>query len=239
MNNKVQIEIAGIRISMHPKYKEMARLARDYLVVDEKEPADISLLVSEEEIDYFEQITDEVLPRGYHETTAFLDVLCNRLLDFDAYFLHAAVVAVDEKGFAFSARSGTGKSTHVKKWLEYFGERAKVVNGDKPFLFKRGTQLFASGTPWSGKEGWQTNTQVPLEGICFLERGLENRIRPARQEEIIDRLFPQIRLPKDPVKLSQLMDLLDWTIQHIPFYVLECTISKEAAKVAYDGMTKD
>lgn len=231
----MEIRIADIKIAIDNRYDTIEQIAKDYIVQDDQ-PYDIYVSVSEAEIDYFESITEEKCSRGSHEVTAILDVLCQHLLEYDAYLFHSAVVEVDGKAFAFSARTGTGKSTHVKQWLKYFGDRARVVNGDKPFLFLKEGQLFAAGTPWSGKEGWQTNVLVPLAGICFLERGEENKIRPAKEGEILDRLFPQIRIPKDPNHLNHLMGLLDWTIKNIPFYVLEATISPKAAKVAYEGM---
>ncbi|MBO4125952.1 hypothetical protein PFZ59_08525 [Streptococcus suis] len=233
------IEIAGIRIAIENRYGQMERMSKDYIVEEDGKPVDIQISVSEADIDVFEKLSEEDLPRGAHEVTAILAKLCDELVAYDAFFLHAAVVAVDGQAFAFSARSGTGKSTHIRSWLKEFGDRAQVVNGDKPFCFKRGDALLAAGTPWCGKEGWQTNTQVPLKGICFLERGTENKIRPIEQGEILERLFSQLRLPEDSLKMLKVMELLDWTMNHIPFYILECTPDPEAALVSYQGMTSD
>ncbi|MBF8970798.1 MULTISPECIES: hypothetical protein [unclassified Streptococcus] len=234
----MRIEIAGVSVDIQERYPEIRPFVQNYLIADTGVKADIQISVTDKDIEFFQVKTEEDFSRGVHEITAVLAVLCDQILDFDAFFLHAAVVAVGGEAFAFTARSGMGKSTHVRQWLQYFGEKAFVVNGDKPFLFKRGEELLAAGTPWCGKEGWETNVQVPLKGICFLERGAQNRMRLASQEEVMDRLFPQLRLPRDSVKLAKLMNLLDWTIQNIPFYILECTISEAAAQLAYQGMHK-
>ena len=41
---------------------------------------------------------------------------------------------VDDYAYVFSADSGTGKSTHTQLWLEHFGDRAYILNDDKPAI---------------------------------------------------------------------------------------------------------
>ena len=88
-------------------------------------------------------------------------------VSFQAYLLHCAVIEYNGEGYAFAAKSGTGKSTHTRLWRELFGERAIMVNDDKPFLQITSSGVFAYGSPWSGKHGLATNVRVPLEGVCF------------------------------------------------------------------------
>ena len=57
-----------------------------------------------------------------------------QLLDFNGMLLHASAVMVDGKAYLFTAPSGTGKSTHTRLWLQQFGERAAILNDDKPAL---------------------------------------------------------------------------------------------------------
>ena len=56
------------------------------------------------------------------------------MLGYDAFLFHAAVVSYAGCGYAFAAKSGTGKSTHVAQWMHALGDRVTVVNGDKPLL---------------------------------------------------------------------------------------------------------
>ena len=73
-----------------------------------------------------------------------------------------------------------------------------MVNDDKAFLALRPDGVWAYGSPWMGKHGIGTNISVPLKGICFLQRGTENRIQKAMPEkwlpELKDHLRPSCRL---------------------------------------------
>ena len=44
-----------------------------------------------------------------------------KMPDYDTVLFHVSVIAVDGHGFLFTAKSGTGKSTHTRLWREYFG----------------------------------------------------------------------------------------------------------------------
>ena len=39
-----------------------------------------------------------------------------------------------------------------------------------------GNEVIACGTPWCGKEGWNTNIMVPLRAVFLLERAEEDSI---------------------------------------------------------------
>ena len=99
------------------------------------------------------------------------------LIDFDGILLHSSCVAVDGVAYAFSADSGTGKSTHTQLWLKHFGDRAHIVNDDKPAIRFIDGKVYACGTPWSGKYDYSTPEILPLGGICFLERSKTNQIK--------------------------------------------------------------
>ena len=102
----------------------------------------------------------------------------NTLLRHSGFLLHSSAVVVDGKAYLFSAASGTGKSTHTQLWLDTFGDRAYMLNDDKPAIRYEDGAWYAYGTPWSGKYDISTNARVPLAGICFLKRGEENVIKP-------------------------------------------------------------
>ena len=56
------------------------------------------------------------------------------------------------------------------QWLDKFGDRAFIINGDKPIVRKTDEGIFVFGTPWCGKEGFNENIRVKLKSICILER---------------------------------------------------------------------
>ena len=72
--------------------------------------------------------------------------------------------------FADSIDSGTGKSTHARLWRETFGDRAVMVNDDKPLLRITKDGVIAYGTPW---EQAQTEFQYirAAKGYLYLRKG--------------------------------------------------------------------
>ena len=169
----------------------------------------------------------------------FLEVyrrICAYALAHDAFLMHCAVIEYEGRGYAFSAPSGTGKTTHIRLWRKVFGaDRVTIVNGDKPILRLIDGIVYAYGTPWCGKEGYNTNTRVLLCGLCFVTRGTENRIRPIAAEEAIPHLFSQIMVV-DSSDLARQMELADALLCSVPCYLLACNMEPEAAVVAYRGM---
>lgn len=152
--------------------------------------------------------------------------------------MHSSVVEVDGQAFAFTARSGVGKSTHTALWLKNI-PHARVLNGDKPlFRLEEDGSITAFGTPWNGKEDWGENISAKLAAICFIERGAENRIREAPETEVINRISQQLYLRGARNSVERQLILMNALLKAVPFYVLECTISNEAALLAYQTMNK-
>lgn len=159
-----------------------------------------------------------------------------------SFIAHAAVIEYDGLAYAFMAPSGTGKSTHIKLWVDTLGPKATVINGDKPILRLDKTpadepQVIACGSPWAGKEGWQTNTSAPLAGLCFLTRGNTDTCRRVSPSEAFDSVVRQIYMPSDPVSAVRTLDFVDVLLQSAPLYRLSCTMNKTAVKASFEAMT--
>lgn len=156
------------------------------------------------------------------------------LVKYGIILIHSAIVAVDGIAYAFAAKSGVGKSPHIRLWHDCFGSRAVIVNGDKPMFSFAGDTFMVHGTPWQGKEGWGKNISMPVGGFCFLERGEQNIIRKAENGEIIKRLFHQTLIPKDTDDMNIFMDIVDKIIRTVSFYILQCNKNPEAAITVYN-----
>ena len=173
---------------------------------------------------------------AYLESLAMYRKICEKMVDFDTILMHGSVVAVDGEAFLFTAKSGTGKSTHTRYWREFFGERAVMVNDDKPLLKLTDDGALACGTPWDGKHRLSTNVCLPLRAICILERGETNEITPISAREALPMVFQQTYRPK---KLSKYMEIIDKLTQRVKFYRLRCNMSPEAARIAYEAMKSE
>ena len=160
-----------------------------------------------------------------------------QLLDFGGMMLHSSAVVVDGRAYLFTADSGTGKSTHTKLWLKKFGDRAFILNDDKPALRHEGDGWYAYGTPWSGKHDISVDTRVPVAGIAVVERGEENQIAPFGGIEAIRAILKQVNRPRPAEYRVKLLDLLDKLITQVPVWKLQCNMDPTAADVAYQAMS--
>ncbi len=174
----------------------------------------------------------------YLETLAVYRKLAESLIERGILLFHGSAVAVDGACYLFAARSGTGKSTHARLWRELLGDRVVMVNDDKPLLSISGTGATVWGTPWDGKHHLSSNISVPLRAICFLERGAENRIQAISAREGWPGLWRQCYRPAEPEKLRRTVALLDTLSKNTRLYRLRCTPDIQAARVAYEAMSK-
>ena len=235
--------LAGKIIQVHAIYDTTRDFCKAYLC--EGTP-DYTLTIQQSDIDFereksaredaLEGIPTRHFSDAYLETLAVYRKIADWMLQNQTLLFHGSVVAVDGKGYLFTAKSGTGKSTHTRLWRERFGSRAVMINDDKPLLriTEEGVQVF--GTPWDGKHRLSTNTSVPLQAICILERGAENAIAPITPKEALPMLMQQSYRSARAGGMLFLLELLDRLTKQVQFYRLTCTMAPEAAQVAFDGM---
>ena len=232
----ITIRIAGITVCLKNRYDYTEMLCRDYVVQDCE--ADFEVEATDEEISEEMSTTEEKTSEAYAEAVCLHRKIADRLWQYDACLLHAALIDCDGQGYAFAARSGVGKSTHIRLWRKNFGESVRVVNGDKPIVRVTEEGVFAFGTPWNGKEGYGENRGCPFRGVCFLERGDTNAIEDISPEDAAMRLFPQVYLPSDGEAVDKTLSLLDQFVDRLSFWRLRCNMEDEAARVAHDKMTR-
>ena len=235
-------KIADKVVEVNSIYDEVHEYCADYLT---DEPADYSVTTTQADIDFeceksaredeVEGIPVRHFSDSYLEELAVYRKIAEKMLDFDTVLFHGSVVAVDDVGYLFTAKSGTGKSTHTRLWREYFGERAVMVNDDKPLLHIADT-VTAYGTPYNGKHRLGTNTFVPLKAICILTRSADNHIEPITREQAYTMLLQQVYRPADMLKMAKTLELVDRLADSVKLYKLGCNMEISAAQVAYEDM---
>lgn len=239
MKHVFQIKIADRIVRVSSIYDQIFKMCRDYYVDDEI-PCDFAVTIEQRDIAFERKKSEEessyVYSDAYLETLAVYRKISKEMLAFDTFLFHGSVVAVDGVGYLFTAKSGTGKTTHTRLWKNAFGERAVIVNGDKPLLKVTKDGVYACGTPWCGKEGYGENRIVPLKAICVLERDRLNHIEEVQMKEVFSILFQQCFRPKEEKLLSQSLDLLIGLKGKVRIFRLGCNMDPEAAQVAYEGM---
>jgi len=161
-----------------------------------------------------------------------------QILKFDGIRLHSSAVVVNGNAYLFSAPCGTGKSTHTSKWLDLFGDKAFIINDDKPIMRIINKEFYIYGSPWSGKHDISVNTSAKLKGICFLKRDNRNWIKSMDSKEAIKQILFSTRYKCSSEQMLKKLEIIDKIIANIPIYEMGCTPTIEAAQMAYDYMSK-
>ena len=242
-NISFTICLADIPIGVAAMFAETKCFCKDYLTDAEPrwgvsvQPDDLAF---ERKQDAAAALREGRTPTAWRDTyleqLALYRKIAERLPGENVLLMHGSVIAVDGEAFAFTAKSGVGKSTHTRLWREHFGTRAVMINDDKPLLRIDGNGVYAYGTPWDGKHHLSTNAAAPLKGIAFLSRGETNRIASVDAQEGFVRLLPQCYRPTGAAATQDTLRLLGELAETVPFYQLSCNMEPEAAEVAYRGM---
>ena len=183
-----------------------------------------------------EGLPERVILDNQLELTAVYRKIADAFIDEDIILFHGSSIAVDGQAYLFTAKSGTGKSTHTKLWREMFGERAVMVNDDKPLLEIKEDGVTIYGTPWNGKHNRGNNISAPLKALCILERGEKNEIERVDVKDVLPLVLQQTNRVSDPQKFMKTLELVERMLKNVPVYRLKCNMDPEAAKVAYEGM---
>ncbi len=158
-----------------------------------------------------------------------------KLLRFHGLLMHASCVEKDGYAYLFSAKSGTGKSTHTDLWLKAF-PGSRIINDDKPAIRRIDGQFCACGTPFSGKFDISENRQVPIRALVFLERGAENHIEPIAPVQAIPLFLSQTLRPPLKDRMADMLDILGELLENVPAFRLACNMELSAAHTAFEGI---
>lgn len=237
---KTKLVFAGISLCAEHKTEDLRRFCRKYLAQNEApEEDDLQIMLtpgmlSEEHERAQKQGTEA--SESLVESLALCREFCRLAIWWDVLLFHSSAIAVDGEAYLFAAPSGTGKSTHTSFWRAHLGEKAVMINDDKPFLRRENGVWFAYGSPWNGKHRLSTPMKASIKGICFLARGEENEITPTTAQEGLSRLFVQTQRAVGEAEMRKQMELLGDLAAQVPLWSLRCTASIEAAKIAYAAM---
>lgn len=238
-----QLKIAGITGMVDCLFDSTPYYLGRYASND---PADFSIAITREDLERERRFRDEeALVEGMklrQVTDPFLERLAiqrkfaEELMNRQILMVHGSAVAVDGIGYVFTAACGTGKSTHTRLWRQVFGDRAVMINDDKPFIRLLPEGAVICGSPWSGKHGLDTNMEVPLGGICLLERGAENRIDPLSGGDL-PALIRNLRWFMEPERIAGFDSLAEQLMNQVNLWHLRCNMNAAAALISYNAMS--
>ena len=172
-------------------------------------------------------------------------VLCSMLrivfaqaaLLHSAVSLHSSTVVKDGKAYMFMGRSGTGKSTHSRLWIEHLG--AALLNDDNPIVRIVDGKALVYGSPWSGKTPCYKDKSVPIAAMVRLAQAPENRFERKSEIEAFAILLPGCSVLRfDRNLYGNLCETLIELAEMVCVGEMRCLPDMDAAHTCWEGVNE-
>ena len=142
---------------------------------------------------------------------------------------HSSVVSYEGYGYMFLGKSGTGKSTHSRLWIQNINGTG-LVNDDNPVVRRMSDGFYVFGSPWSGKTPCYRNVKYPIGAIVQLKQAPYNKIQLLRPLLAYAALVPSISGKRWDKQVAEgLHDTENLLAGEVPVWHLECLPNPEAA----------
>lgn len=149
----------------------------------------------------------------------------------ETLLMHASLVRQDGYGYAFIAKSGTGKSTQVSMWLRYL-KGCDLMNDDNPIIRFIDGEAYIFGSPWSGKTPCYRNVKAKLGAITRIDRAEKNWVEKLSPIEAFTSLLPSCSSMKwDQEIFNDICNTITKLVETTGIYTLHCLPNREAAEV--------
>lgn len=152
--------------------------------------------------------------------------------------VHASLVRQNGYGYAFIAKSGTGKSTQVSNWLKYI-PGCDLMNDDNPIVRIIGGEAFIYGSPWSGKTPCYRNVKARLGAITRISRDDRNWVEQEKAVPAFASVLPSCSTMKwDSGVFNAVCDTVTEVVKTTGIYNLHCLPDRESAIVCHEAIAK-
>ena len=156
----------------------------------------------------------------------------------DTLLIHASLVRQNGYGYAFIAKSGTGKSTHVSLWLRHL-PGCDLMNDDNPIVRIIDGEAFIFGGPWSGKTPCYRNVKARLGAITRIDRAESNSIEKLPPIEAFASFLPSCSSMKwDEDIFNRICNTVTKIVETTGIYTLHCLPNEEAAIICHEAIAR-
>lgn len=228
--------IAGLKTEYEPRFPLLIERSREYEADFLDSETEIKINITDEFLDRQLEIYPN-LTREEHEYMWVGEGFYNEVLRHGGIVLHSSCVEKDGFAYLFSAKSGTGKSTHTHLWLREL-ENTRIINDDKPLLIKKEGKYCACGTPFSGKTDENVNDCVPVRAIVFLHRSKENEIKRLNPALAVSLFLAQTVNPRNRIYAENMLERTDEILTEIPVFSLGCNKNEGTGKFSYNEIER-
>lgn len=184
------------------------------------------------------QFTPHEKSFGYAFNNYLMLLFALSTLQQKTLILHASVVMYKRKAYAFLGKSGTGKSTHSRLWLQYI-QGSTLLNDDNPILRIIDGKALLFGSPWSGKTPCYRNEEAPVGAFVQLHQATRNCISRCNAIQALASLLPATSTMKwDKHACHHTYQTLSDAISQVPVFSLNCRPDKDAALLCHQQITR-
>ena len=238
----LKMELAGVKIGLESTNIREFRKCKDYLSDFDLPDFTVRVSKDESEDDFRNRIIESGISNIHDGEIIGIDFqraykkIIQKMYSYDVFLIHGSVIAEGNRAYMFTAASGVGKTTRTRLWIEEF-PNSIIVNGDKPLIKVTQSDVYACGTPWCGKEGWNTNVMVPLKAIFLLERvenEEDNAVEEISPNSAWQLLLRHVYWPSDIEAFQKTVCLLKDVVNRVKIYRFYSTPTHEAIRFAHD-----
>ena len=150
---------------------------------------------------------------------------------YGTLLIHASVVRHNNVAYAFTAKSGTGKSTQVANWMKAV-EGCDIINDDNPVVRMIDGKVMLYGSPWSGKTPCFRAVCVPLAALMLIKRDERNFVEEQKPLIAFSTLLTACSAMKwDETLFQQICETVTRIVESIKIAELHCLPDMESALV--------
>lgn len=159
--------------------------------------------------------------------------------NLDTLMMHASVIINNGDGFLFLGKSGTGKSTHTRLWMEHV-DGSKLLNDDNPVIRIVEGVAKVYGTPWSGKTPCYRDEDARVKGIVRLHQAPENNIKKLPLLQAYAAVLAACSSMRWEEEIaSGIHRTVEKLVDMVACYRLNCLPDKEAAELSAATIKQD
>lgn len=156
----------------------------------------------------------------------------------DAIMMHAALVRHGGRAYAFTAKSGTGKSTHASMWMRVI-PGTDLMNDDNPVIRVIDGRPIVYGSPWSGKTPCYRQTKAPLAAVVRIDRAEQNRIERLSTLDAFASILPSCsNMRWDTRVFDDVCNTITRLVAAGCAYIMHCLPDEDAAWTCLNGINK-
>lgn len=209
-------------------------------IIKDINAAECALLIADKDFSHCAcALRGNVLMRSFGLNNAIMLVYAFAGASKGTVLMHASVARQGGYGYAFIAKSGTGKSTQVSNWLKYI-PGCDMMNDDNPVVRVVGEGCFIYGSPWSGKTPCYRDVKAPLGAVTRIDRSSCNSIERLGPVEAFASMLPSVSSMKWDIRLYRnVYGTITRILEHVPVYTLHCLPDRNSAEVCHECITRD